>query len=119
MRNFDECLAYAALAKVLDIDELPLIDRMALSAEHERNNIAFSVEKHHILQSWNFFEARQYEFYFVQGGEFLMLEHLDKNKFFIAYEKNQTFFHGHCSSRYSSMCLCSKFAGERNCLRCF
>ena len=87
MRNFDECLAYAALAKVLDIDELPLIDRMALSAEDERNNIAFSVEKHHILQSWNFFEARQYEFYFVQGGEFLMLEHLDKNKFFIAYEK--------------------------------
>lgn len=90
MRDFDECLAFEALAKVLEIKELPLIDRMALSAEHERNNIAFSVANHTLLQSWDFFEARWYEFYFVQDGEFLTLEHLDKSRFFIAYEKDRS-----------------------------
>lgn len=106
MRDFDECLAYATLAKVLEINELPLIDRMVLSTEHERNNIAFSVTEQHILQKWSFFEARQYEFYFVQDGEFRVLEHLDKNKIFVAYEKERSGFNSstqidlHCIYAY-------------------
>lgn len=92
MRDFDECLAYTALAEALGINELPLVDRMILSTEHERNQIAFSVCKNQILQTWDFFEARQYEFYFVQDGEFLTLEHLDKNRIFIAYEKERSGF---------------------------
>ncbi len=92
MRDFDEYRAYTVLAKVLEIDEISLLDRMVLSAEHDRNNIAFSVHDHQILQTWDFFEARKYEFYFVQNGEFLTLEHINKNEIFIAYEKQSSGF---------------------------
>lgn len=103
MRDFDDCLAYEALAMALEISDLPLIDRMVLSTEYERSNIAFSVDDHQLLQTWDFFEARQYEFYFVQNGEFLTLEHLDKNKLFIAYEKERSGFN--CSTQKDLHCI--------------
>lgn len=92
MQSFDECLTFKAVALALGLEELSLIDRMALSAERERRKLVFSVGGHKILQSWDFFESRKYEFFFVQDGEFLTLEHLNKNKVFIAYEKERSGF---------------------------
>lgn len=92
MQSFDECLTFECVSRTLGIDEIPLVDRMALSAEHERNKLIFAVGDHKVLQTWDFFESRKYEFFFVQDGEFLTLEHLDKSKIFIAYEKERSGF---------------------------
>lgn len=92
MQSFDECLTFEYVARTLEIDEIPLVDKMVLSAEHERNKLIFAVDDHKVLQTWDFFKSRKYEFFFVQDGEFLTFEHLNKSKIFIAYEKERSGF---------------------------
>lgn len=92
MQEFDECLTFEILARALGVNEIALVDKMALSAEHEKNHIAFSAVNHPILQRLDFFKARKHEFNFVQNGEFLVFEHLDVSKSFIAYEKERSGF---------------------------
>ncbi len=75
-------------------EEIELVDRALISREESYEDFTLAVPRDLvIIKDLRFFQLRQYEYRFVQLGEFLTFKNLETDKPFVAYTREAV---GYC-----------------------
>lgn len=89
--------------ELLEDLRIPLVDRMVLATIEAEQGLIFGYEKLYSnpISDFSYFTRKPNSYCTIQNGEILTLNHVDRNKPFIAYQKEANLSLEHELVRYS------------------